>query len=126
MSYQVVFDPKEKEYFMRADPFRPVIQQIGYPDFIEIVTKCKEKMSETYNKYGNSWMDFNGLKFWKSRLDGEIEEIYQAKTFEEFQKEIIDAINVLSMMYQKPDDWLFSEKFRQSLQNTKVTEGSLQ
>ncbi len=85
---------------------------VTFPDFVEIIFKCQEKMKETFPKYGNSWLYFNGLKFWKKRLDGEIDEIWKAKTFAEYQKEIIDAVNVLSMMYNRSDDWLFSEKFR--------------
>jgi len=90
----------------------PVLSQIAFPDFVEIIFNCKEKMKETFVKYGNSWLHFNGLKFWKDRLDGEINEIWKAKTYEEYQKEIIDAINVLSMMYNRYDDWFFSEGFR--------------
>ena len=85
---------------------------IQLPNFIIIANKCQEKMRETFHKYGNSWLHFNGLKFWKNRLDGEINEIWKAETFEEYQKEIIDAINVLSMMYDRYDDWFFSEGFR--------------
>ena len=85
---------------------------VQFPNFVNIANKCQEKMRETFHKYGNSWLRFNGLSFWKKRLDGEIEEIWKAETFEEYQKEIIDAINVLSMMYGRYDDWFFSEGFR--------------
>ena len=78
-----------------------------YPNFINILYKCQEKMSVTYLKHGNSWLKYQGLKFWKKRLDGEIAEIWEAKSFEEYQKEIIDAINILSMMHDKHDDWYF-------------------
>ena len=95
---------------------------ITYPDFIKIMNKCKDKMKVTYLKYGNSWLKYQGLKFWKNRLDGEIDEIWKAKTFEEYQKEIIDAINVLSMMHDRHDDWLFSEVFRKQI--TKIIKGN--
>ena len=95
--------------------FFPVQSKIAFPDFIEIISKCKEKMKETFLKYGNSWLYQNGLKFWKKRLDDEIDEIWKAKTYEEYQKEIIDTINVLSMMYDSYDDWFFGEKFRTSI-----------
>lgn len=99
---------------------KPVLQQIGLPEFVDIMFKCKEKMKQTFKKYGNSWLNFNGLKFWKKRLDGEIDEIWKAKTFEEYQKEIIDAINVLSMMHDRYDDWFFSEGFRKKLSDRNV------
>jgi len=88
---------------------------VSYPDFIYIVNKCKQKMEKTYLKYGNSWIRFNGLKFWKERLDGELDEIWKAETFKEYQSEIRDTINILSMMHDRYDDWLFSDEFRKSL-----------
>ena len=96
---------------------------VTYPDFIKIINGCKEKMEKTYLKYGNSWIRFNGLKFWKKRLDGEIKEIWEAKTFEDYQSEIRDAINILSMMHDRYDDWLFSEEFRKGLPNSKSVVG---
>jgi hypothetical protein len=91
---------------------KPVISQIALPEFVDIMFKCKEKMIQTFKKYGNTWLNHNGLKFWKKRIDGEIDEIWKAKTFEEYQKEIIDAINILSMMYDRYDDWFFDKEVR--------------
>ena len=94
---------------------------VTYPDFIKIINECQNKMKLAYLKYGNSWLKYQGLKFWKNRLDGEIKEIWEAETFEEYQKEIIDAINVLSMMHDRYDDWYFSDPFREKQLSNKIT-----
>lgn len=88
------------------------MQHAATPNFIEIMHQCQQKMEESFPKYGNSWLHFNGLEFWKKRLDGEIDEVWKAKTFEDYQKEIQDAINILAMMHDRYDDWFFSEGFR--------------
>lgn len=90
-----------------------------YPDFIKIIWACRTKMDDVYAKYHNSWVNYQGLQFWKKRLEDEIDEIWQAESFEQYQAEIIDVINILSMMYDKPDDWTFSEKFRLELRKKK-------
>ena len=87
------------------------------PNLVKIMSECQKKMEIAYLKYGNSWLDYQGLQFWKKRLDGEIKEIWEAKTFEEYQKEIIDAINILSMMHDKHDDFLFSKPLQLPTKN---------
>src|SRR3989304_4692925 len=76
------------------------IKEIEFPDFKEIVEKCREKIIKKYPEYENSWKDEGlPLSWWKKRLKKEIEEIFKAKSVEEFVDEIPDAINILAMLY---------------------------
>ncbi len=73
---------------------------IEYPDFKEIEKVCKEKIEEKFPDYKNSWKDnFTPISWWEKRLRNEIDEIFSAKSPEEYAKEIPDAINILAMMY---------------------------
>lgn len=69
-------------------------------------------MKEKFFRYGNSWVGFNDDKFWKSRLQREIDEIWKAKTPEEMKNEITDAINVLAMINSNVNNmsWLFQDE----------------
>jgi hypothetical protein len=70
-------------------------------------------MRKSFFRYGNSWVNCNDFNFWKKRLNGEINEIFLAKTDEEFKQEISDAINILAMMYEHSLDY----EQQQELQN---------
>jgi hypothetical protein len=73
-----------------------------YPDFTEIVKACKSKMKLKFFEYGNSWEDVTITdEWWKKRLTNEIKEIFKAKDTWLVEKEIIDAINILAMMWEK-------------------------
>ena len=73
---------------------------IEYPDFEEIEKVCKKKIEEKFTDYKNSWTDnFVPISWWEKRLKKEINEIFSAKSPEEYAKEIPDAINILAMMY---------------------------
>ena len=75
-----------------------------YPDFKQITKLCKEKIKEKFPQYGNSWNDlFIKDSFWMKRLQGEIDEIWKAENSCQQKKEIIDAINILSMMFDAVD-----------------------
>ena len=71
------------------------------PSWNRITDECKKKIESKFPQYGNSWENQNiPLSWWKDRLLGEIDEIFKLPfTPEERQKEIIDAINILAMMY---------------------------
>lgn len=84
------------------------ITKIAYPKFNKIVEDCKDKIKDKFPEYGNSWKD-TGLiytDFWEKRLNGEIKEIFELKDtladnkFNLMKSEIVDAINVLAMMYE--------------------------
>ena len=76
------------------------IEEIEFPDFKEIMEKCREKMIEKYPEYKNSWQDEGlPLSWWKKRLKKEIKEIFDAKSVEKFVDEIPDAVNILAMLY---------------------------
>lgn len=73
-----------------------------YPDFDEIIKDCKAKMKQKFFQYGNSWKDITiSDEWWKKRLEGEIKEIFKTKNHWLSEKEIIDAINILAMMWEK-------------------------
>ena len=79
-------------------------EKIEYPDFNKIIKECKTKMKQKFPEYGNSWHNiFTNDEFWKKRLNGEIKEIFKAKNSCEKKKEIVDAINILSMMFDLTD-----------------------
>lgn len=74
-----------------------------FPDFQEIVKKSKEKMLEKFPQYGNSWQEESFLtdwSWWEKRLKNEIKEIWESSNPITTQEEIIDAINILAMMYE--------------------------
>lgn len=73
-----------------------------YPEFDEILKECKQKMELKFFEYGNSWKykPFT-LDWWLKRLDGEIKEIHKSKDAVILSDEIIDAINVLCMLYER-------------------------
>ncbi len=77
-------------------------EKIKYPDFKEINKKCKSKMEEKFDEYGNSWNEniVFDWSWWYKRLQGEVKEIAETNHPITRQEEIIDAINILSMMYQ--------------------------
>mgnify|MGYP001585857438 CR=1 FL=1 len=77
------------------------LTKIEYPNFNKIIQECKDKILEKFPQYGNSWHDiFISDRFWKKRLNGEIKEIWKAENNCQRKKEIIDAINILAMMYE--------------------------
>ena len=77
-----------------------IIDEIAFPDFNDIVEKCREKIIKKYPEYKNSWKDgVFPMDWWKKRLKKEIAEIFKAKSVEEFVDEIPDAINILAMLY---------------------------
>lgn len=75
------------------------------PNFDEIIQKCKAKIECKFDDYGNSWVGYSDWQFWMNRLQGEIAEIWQTSNPKQFEKEIVDAINILSMMYMNSDYW---------------------
>lgn len=86
-------------------------QRVQYPNFDKIIVDCKEKIKSKFPEYGNSWQD-TGLiftDFWEKRLKQEIKEIFENhdkfdnNKFQSMKGEIIDAINVLAMMYEHAD-----------------------
>jgi len=77
--------------------------KILYPNFKEIIKLCKGKIDEKFEDYGNSWKQdgyFTNWAWWNKRLKGEIDEILKTNHPVEKRDEIIDAINILAMMYQ--------------------------
>ena len=89
-------------------------EKIKYPNFKEIEKKCKEKIKEKFPKYGNSWNDNFCIDWawWEKRLQGETDEIFNTIYPTERRDEIIDAINILAMMYQnnkKFVEWHYEE-----------------
>ncbi len=75
---------------------------IEYPDFEEIIKRCKEKMKEQFPKYSNSWKDGSfTLDWWQKRMQGELDEIFKIKTLGGMLPEIIDLINITSMFYDR-------------------------
>lgn len=74
-----------------------------YPDFNKIIDLCRDKILERFPQYGNSWQGCYDFKFWRTRLETEIKEIWRSERPEETKREIIDAINVLVMMYYNVD-----------------------
>lgn len=88
------------------------LTKIEYPKFNKIVYDCKYKIKSKFPEYGNSWK-YVGLTFtnyWEKRLQGEIKEIFENKSdydnnkFQLMKGEIVDAINVLAMMYEHADN----------------------
>jgi RNA processing factor Prp31 len=71
-----------------------------FPNLTEIVDKCRTKIRKKYDEYGNSWVGETDWDFWRMRLSGEIKEIWASGNMEKRQNEIIDAINILAMMYE--------------------------
>lgn len=79
-------------------------EKIQYPRFSKIIKECREKIKKKFIEHGNSWNNiFIGDKFWRNRLQTEINEIWSAENRCEQKKEIVDAINILAMMYEKCD-----------------------
>lgn len=75
--------------------------KIKFPHFREINIECRNKIIVKFKQYGNSWVQWNpDLKWWKKRLNKEIKEIFLSTNPVERQREIVDAINILSMMYE--------------------------
>lgn len=79
--------------------------EIHYPDFDLLIKDCKILMEKKFPRYKNSWENIHyidssikGINFWNERLDGEYNELLEAKSNSEKYKELIDMINVCSMM----------------------------
>lgn len=80
------------------------------PDWERIVRLCKAKIEEKYPEYGNSWTEKRTLSWWQDRLGGEISEVIKSKySPEQRQKEIIDAINILAMMFHEAQGQYWDE-----------------
>ena len=79
--------------------------QCKFPDFEKIKQACKTKIMLKFHRYSNSWIGCSDWKFWKKRLNGEVQEIWKAKDNEKFKEEVIDAISILSMMYENANEW---------------------
>lgn len=81
-----------------------VTEKIEFPEFKDIIKKCKEKMIEKFPEYANSWQNvIIEDDWWKKRLNVEIKEIFKADTYCKQREEIIDAINILAMMFDHAD-----------------------
>lgn len=78
---------------------------IYYPEFMKIFGRCKSIMIAKFILYKNSWINFGDMKFWKRRLEREVDEIWKAKNKEDYKKEICDVINVLAMMYENAESY---------------------
>jgi len=89
-----------------------------YPDFEKIVKECKKKINEKFSDYGNSWKYNHNEQSWKIRIQDEIDEIWQSTTPEQMTDEIIDAINVLSMMKENVKDFFRFEFETESVSNS--------
>ena len=73
-----------------------------FPDFEDITKECKAKILEKFPQYGNSWKhEPLTLEWWFKRLDDEIKEIKTTQDPIVMSLEILDAINILSMMYER-------------------------
>lgn len=81
-----------------------------YPNFEKITKDCQKIIEQKYKEYGNSWVNCNDIKFWQERLQTEIDEIETATTEEEMTEEILDAINILCMMWHNTTDFNFKER----------------
>jgi hypothetical protein len=80
------------------------LDHVEFPDFDKIILICKEQIRGKYSEYGNTWQDpLIAWDWWKQRLRGEIKEIFKTENEYDRRKEIIDAINILSMMFDKAD-----------------------
>ncbi len=85
---------------------------IKFPDFNKIINHCKLVMNIKFKQYGNSWVDLrydpsttsSENEFWIKRLDTEFKEFLNAKTVDESKKELVDMINVCSMIYENTGD----------------------
>lgn len=83
----------------------PKLDKVVYvPDFNKINEEGIKILFEKFYPYGNSWMRENSSRFWINRLTMEVQEVLEAKTPEDFKKEINDVINVLGMMYENADE----------------------
>lgn len=86
-------------------------EEIRFPDFDSIVMQCKVLMSKQFPKYKNSWtttsFDFGNCvfdtnrDFWYNRLKTEVKEFLKADTASSAKYELIDVINVSSMIYEQ-------------------------
>jgi hypothetical protein len=82
-----------------------VQEEIHYPYFELLIKDCKNFMLKKFPEYKNSWENIKyidssieGVNFWNERLDGEYQELLEAKSDAEKYKELIDMINICSMM----------------------------
>jgi len=80
-----------------------VLTDIEYPDFKKIIQHCKSNMKLKYKQYGNSWNDQVNItwEWWEKRLKNEVNEIKNAEYDYDKMSEIVDAISILAMMYEK-------------------------
>jgi len=75
---------------------------IEYPNFDEIKKRAKEKIDKMFGRYENSWKDEAlTLDWWKKRLLGELDEIFESKKLSAMSEEILDLIIVACMMYDR-------------------------
>ena len=82
---------------------------IEYPDFDEIKKRAIKKIDQMYIKYENSWKDSGlTLQWWKERLLGELNEIFDSEPRMNVEKrislmtgEILDLIIVACMFYDR-------------------------
>ncbi len=85
---------------------KPIIE---YPDFDEIKKLATKKIDQMYIKYENTWKDTGlTLQWWKERLLGELNEIFDSeprmnveKRISLMQGEILDLIIVACMFYDR-------------------------
>ncbi len=83
--------------------------KIEYPDFDEIKKLAKKKIDVMYIKYENTWKDSGlTLQWWKDRLLGELNEIFDSEPRMNVEKrismmhgEILDLIIVACMFYDR-------------------------
>ena len=76
------------------------MSEIKYPNFKLIQKLCREKIAKKFFQYGNQWKTNQSKFFWNQRLEDEIKEIRLSTTAQERESEIIDAINILMMMFE--------------------------
>ncbi len=75
-----------------------MLEKCEQPAWGRIVEDCKEKIEKKFPDYGNSWVD-NFFFDWKSRLQGEVNEVEQLSDLSQEEKiaELEDVINICAM-----------------------------
>lgn len=74
--------------------------KIAQPIWDEITQTCKDKITEKYKEYGNSWVALQSEQFWMERLAGEFNELFTIGiSNKDRMRETVDIINICAMYY---------------------------
>lgn len=74
-----------------------MVEKVEFPDFEDIVVKCKDLITDHFEEYKNSWKAITSKAWWVNRLYNKSKQVENADTEQDEIDKLLDLINIASM-----------------------------